>query len=172
VGRNKEAEVSYQKAIAIQENLVKKNPTVTRYQAGLATTRNSWANSIIISAKRLPEEYKKALSLAGAASLSQPTNGGFLNNLGVAQFRVKDYVAAITTLEKSNAINRTEAKGREEPWDLAFLAMAQFQLGKVKEAEGYFKKLQEAMKNPFHAGNENNKAILEEAEQLFKSAKK
>ena len=171
-GRGKEAEVSYQKAIAIQETLVQKNPTVTQYRFDLATTRNRLAWSICISAKRLPEEYQKALALAGAASLSQPTNGGFLNTLGVAQFRVKDYVAAITTLEKSNAINRTEAKGREEPGDLAFLAMAQFQLGKVKEAEGYFKKLQEAMKNPSLGGDKDNKAILEEAEQLFKSAKK
>ena len=171
-GRGKEAEVSYQKAIAIQETLVQKNPTVPEYRFDLATTRNRLAWSICFSAKRLPEEYQKALSLAGAASLSQPTNGGFLNTLGVAQFRVKDYVAAITTLEKSNAINRTEAKGREEPGDLAFLAMAQFQLGKVKEAEGYFKMLQEAMKNPSLGGDKDNKAILEEAEQLFKSAKK
>ena len=171
-GRGKEAEASYQKALALQETLVQKNPTVPEYRFDLATTRNRLAWSICFSAKRLPEEYQKALSLAGAASLSQPTNGGFLNTLGVAQFRVKDYVAAITTLEKSNAINRTEAKGREEPGDLAFLAMAQFQLGKVKEAEGYFKKLQEAMKNPSLGGDKDNKAILEEAEQLFKSAKK
>lgn len=172
IGVKEDAIKSFLEAEQIFSLLVKKNPTLPEYRFDLAITRNRLAWSICFSAKRLPEEYKKALALAGAASLSQPTNGGFLNTLGVAQFRVKDYVAAITTLEKSNSINRTEAKGREEPGDLAFLAMAQFQLGKVKEAEGYFKKLQEAMKNPSLAGDKDNKAILEEAEQLFKSAKK
>src|SRR5262249_38705473 len=53
----------------------------------------------------------------------------YLNNLGVAQYRVGRFPEALATLRRSDEMYSKMAK-RSRPADLAFLAMTQYQLGK------------------------------------------
>src|SRR5262249_840809 len=103
---------------------------------------------------RLPddaeENYQKALKLAEPAVNLEPNNGYYINTLGVAQYRVRDYAEAMKTLVRSDRINsqpRPNRMGGEirEPRsisaDLAFLAMASFRLGEKEKALDYLKEL-------------------------------
>jgi hypothetical protein len=78
---------------------------------------------------RNPTAYLQAMRRAEAACRYEPDNGGYLNTLGMAQYRAGRYHDAVTTLERSIAIN-----GGHHPVDLACLAMAQQRLGQTQAA--------------------------------------
>lgn len=58
-------------------------------------------------------------------------------------------------------------QGRENPRDLAFLAMVLFQLKRTKDAEAYFQRLKVAMKNEVFAKDKDFLAFFAEADQLL-----
>jgi hypothetical protein len=111
------------------------------------------------------DAYALALRRAEVAVRLAPLDGNTLNTLGVAQYRVGRYADALATLLKSEKLNA--AKTGSEPSDLAFLAMAQHQLGKKDEAKVMLGRLREVMKQPRWANNAEAKGFLREAEELI-----
>ncbi|HTU89758.1 MAG TPA: protein kinase [Gemmataceae bacterium] len=77
------------------------------------------------------------------AAQTHPENPIQLNKLGVAQYRASRYADALVTLTKSDELNTTKAS---LPAGLAFLAMAQYQLGKMDEAKATLRRLRIVMK--------------------------
>src|SRR5262249_46585857 len=72
--------------------------------------------------------YHRALLQAEEACRLEPTNALHVNTLGLAQYRLGQYQEALETLARSEKLQATSAGG-SLPADLAFRAMAQYQLG-------------------------------------------
>jgi WD40 repeat protein len=108
--------------------------------------------------------YERALGPAKAACRLDPDNPIYLNTLGVANYRLGRYQEALHTLEQS-------AKLRKEPIaaDLAFLAMAQHQLGLKNQAQETLARLREVLKQPRWANNAEAQGFLREAEAVLKT---
>jgi tetratricopeptide (TPR) repeat protein len=120
----------------------------------------------VVRARGLHKElYAQALRKAEAAVEAAPGNGEFLNTLGVARYRVGDYANALQTLKQSEKLNWT-MKG-PHPADVAFLAMAQHQLGKKDEAKATLARVREIMKQPGWAKDAEAQGFLREAETLI-----
>jgi hypothetical protein len=111
------------------------------------------------------EVYVRALRYIKAAVHLEPEEGFFLNTLGVSQYRLVRYADALATLTKSDKRNATREGSL--PADLAFLAMAQHQLGKKDEAKATLGRLREIMKHPSWAKNTESAGFLREAEELI-----
>jgi hypothetical protein len=70
------------------------------------------------------------------------------------------------TLTQADKIHVVERKGAQ-PADLAFLAMAQHQLGHKEQAQGTLARLRETMKAFQYLTNKEAKEFLREAEELL-----
>jgi WD40 repeat protein len=113
------------------------------------------------------ERYDLAHRQVEEAVRLAPGNGLFLNTLGVAQYRVGQYAEAVATLTQSDKFNAARFKS-SIPADLAFLAMAQHQLGRKEQAQATFGRLRDAlMKQPFWAKDAEAPGFLREAEALL-----
>jgi WD40 repeat protein/serine/threonine protein kinase len=115
---------------------------------------------IVRAAGGQKEAYAVALRYAEAAVRAAPSTGYYLNprgTLGVAHYRVGDYANALQALTQSS----------QEPADLAFLAMAQHQLGKKDEAKATLARLRQFMKQPVWANNAEAQGFFGEAETLI-----
>jgi Flp pilus assembly protein TadD len=130
-----------------------------REDPGRAANRAAWR--IVAEAHRPFEQYSEALRLADAAAHLAPNDSQILNTLGVAQYRAGRFGDAVSTLEKSRVLNK------DEPTDLAFLAMAQHQLKQLEPARATLKQLRERMVQPGYANNAEAKQFLAEAEALI-----
>ena len=91
-----------------------------------------------------------------------PDNLNILNTLGVAYYRVGKYKKAIDTLGRCDKL-RTESI----PDDLAFLAMAQHQLGQKEQARATLERLRQIMKNWPWTTNGEAQGFLRETEELL-----
>jgi tetratricopeptide (TPR) repeat protein len=111
------------------------------------------------------EAYAQALRQARAAVRLAPGNGSMLNTLGVAQYRTGQYAEVLITLTKSGRLNTP--KSGLQPADLAILAMAQHQLGKMDEARTTLARLREVMQQPGWAMDVEAQGFLREAEELI-----
>jgi hypothetical protein len=89
-----------------------------------------------------------------------------LNTLGVAQYRTGKHAEALATLTRSEPLNTQQYKG-SIPADLAFLAMAHFQLGQKEQAARVLSRLRERMNDPQWANDADSRAFLQEAEALL-----
>jgi WD40 repeat protein len=119
----------------------------------------------------LLERYAQALRYAEAACSLKPEYGDYLNTLGVAQYRCGRYREALTTLTHSDQINSAGMQ-HSQPFDLAFLAMTQFQLGKMAEARSMLARLIEIMKPGAVVWDEAQSGrFLREAEALIQEKK-
>jgi hypothetical protein len=117
--------------------------------------------------------YRKALRYSEEACQLEPENGGLLNTLGVAHYRVGNYEKALEVLSRSDKINALRDKG-SGPDDLAFLAMAHQQLGHAKEAQAGLQLLRERINVADWArspGAQGSQAFLREAEELLAKPK-
>jgi hypothetical protein len=112
------------------------------------------------------EAYALALGQATGAFREEPKSGYILNTLGVAQYRVGQYAAALATLTESEKLNTVAFKGTQ-PADLAFQAMAQHQLGKSDEAKATLARLREVMKQERWAKDAEAQSFLREAEETL-----
>jgi serine/threonine protein kinase/tetratricopeptide (TPR) repeat protein len=79
---------------------------------------------------------KRAFELAKKATELAPQEGNHWNTLGLAQYRVGNWKAAITSLTKSNQL----LKGNELSFNAFFLAMAEWQLGHKNKARSWYDK--------------------------------
>jgi tetratricopeptide (TPR) repeat protein/serine/threonine protein kinase len=104
--------------------------------------------------KRTVELAKKAIEL-------EPNNGSNWNTLGVAQYRCRDFQAAIAALQKSMALRRGG-----DSFDWFILAMAHWQLGNQKEARTWYDKAV-AWQEKNRTKNEELGRFQAEAEKLL-----
>jgi hypothetical protein len=111
------------------------------------------------------DAYALALRRAEAAVRLAPRDRDILNTLCVAQYRAVCYADALATLTKSEKLNAAEEVSH--PADLAFLAMAQHQLGKKDEAKTTLGRLRDAMKLPRWFKDAEAVGFLREAEELI-----
>jgi tetratricopeptide (TPR) repeat protein len=116
-----------------------------------------------------PGAYALALRQAEAACRQEPGNDQMQTFLGAAQYRNKQYGVAAKSLTMSD--ERRDARWAHYnylinfPADLAFLAMAQFQLGQKAEAAATLGRLREEMKKlPFFV--QDAELLLQEVEGL------
>jgi len=132
----------------------------------------SWAGRYNVLAWRLvagPEEMRNpevALRLAQKAAKLRPSNSFFHNTLGVAHYRSGQYKQALAVLQKTDKVNRLKQSGGI-PWDVAFIAMAQYQLGHHEEAKKSLKRLRGLLKEGSFAGDPEGQGFLREAEALI-----
>jgi dipeptidyl aminopeptidase/acylaminoacyl peptidase len=129
---------------------------------------NQAAWEVLMEPGRDRQAYTLALRRAQAAVQAEPGDGELLNTLGVAQYRAGEYAKALETLTRSEKLNAT--KDGSLPDDLAFLAMAQHQLGLKKQAQETLHRLREVMKQPFWKGSPYW-GFLREAEELLQGKK-
>jgi tetratricopeptide (TPR) repeat protein len=122
----------------------------------------SWA--VVLHPGADASAYERALREAESACHLNRDNLNYLNTLGVAYYRVGKYQNAINTLGRC-------AKLRNEsiPDDLAFLAMAQHQLGQKKQARATLERLRTIMKKWQWTTNAAAQGFLREAEELLKT---
>ncbi|UCG33670.1 MAG: tetratricopeptide repeat protein, partial [Phycisphaerales bacterium] len=115
-----------------------------------------------------PHLYELALKAAEkACELSRSSSN--LNTLGLAQYRAGRYEDALRTLRRVDA-RVIQASGSRLAWDVAFLAMSLFQLGRVDEAHDELNALQEIVaEGPWQGLTESND-FLQEAEALIQGA--
>jgi Flp pilus assembly protein TadD len=125
----------------------------------------SW--NVVSHAKASEAAYRRALLQAEEACRLTPGDGALLNTLGVAQYRCGRYEAAAATLMKADQLNAVTYKG-SIPGDLAFLAMAQHQLGQKDRARESLERLRKSMQGETWANNEEAKALALEADTLLK----
>jgi hypothetical protein len=126
----------------------------------------SW--KVVSQVGRGPDEYKRALRLAEVACRLAPDNGSFLNTLGVAYYRTRQWQLALQTLTRSEPLNARRYQA-SIPADLAFLAMACHQLGQEDKARAYLTRLREAVKESRWAKNKEAQDFLREAEEVLKA---
>ena len=113
---------------------------------------------------RKPEDYSKALEMAQAAVKTDSENGLAIRWLGAAEFRAGKYDDAIKNLTKALEQNKLVANGSEQPADLAFLAMAQWKMGRKSESQALLKRLETVMKSK---PKELEKRLSSEATRLI-----
>ena len=122
---------------------------------------------VVRAAGSKKEENALALRQSEAAVYAAPGNENIHNTLGVCYYRQGDYERALQTLTQSERLNAT--KDGSLPADLAFLAMAQHQLGKKDEAKATLARLRQFMKQPVWANNAEAQGFFGEAETLINS---
>ena len=142
-------------ALSLAENAVE-NPASLE-EASRSVVRRPGANASI---------YRRALLQAETACRLAPSHLAYRTTLGIAQYRVGNYREAAATLIQADAVHATLKRG-SDPADLAFLAMAQFQLGQKEKARGSLDRLRTLMRQPTRVGREEAKSFLVEAEQLI-----
>jgi Flp pilus assembly protein TadD len=103
-----------------------------------------------------------ALRKAETAHRVDPEHGPIQTTLGAAQYRTGQFKDAVATLTKAESVN----KGA--PRDLAFLAMAQHQLGRTDDARTTLARLQQLLAKSESADDAVAKALFREAETLLK----
>jgi WD40 repeat protein len=120
----------------------------------------AWA---LVSAPGQPEAtYKRGLRLAQTACRLEPELiPAYFNTLGVAQYRCGHMAEAEATLTRSSQLS-----GRQEPGDLAFLALARHRLGQFEKARDALARLREVMKDARLAADPECQAFLREAEAI------
>jgi eukaryotic-like serine/threonine-protein kinase len=121
----------------------------------------SWA--IVARRDANADDYERALRWADAACKLQPDDANALNTLGVAQYRVGQFEAALATLIRSLMLNTTD--GAAHSADLAFLAMTHHALGNTEQAKPLLDQLRELTKQPKWKDDAETQAFLREAEE-------
>ena len=117
------------------------------------------------------DAYAGALRRIQAAVQMKPDSGGLLNTLGLAQYRVGDYQAALKTLTRSVQLNRKQF-GSELPYDIVFLAMTHQQLGDTDKARERLVQLRKVIQQPKWVGDSDLQSFVKEAETLIDSRSK
>jgi WD40 repeat protein len=108
------------------------------------------------------QEYQRALRQAQTAARLLPENMEVLNTLGVAQYRTGDYRGARSSLEKCLKADLA-GKGDWDPANVAFMALAEHQLGSRDAALLWLDRLGERMLQDRHAADAQLQGFYREA---------
>jgi predicted NACHT family NTPase len=140
-----------------------------RWQEG-AQWLNSMSWSVVARSGSAPESRALALRQAEAACRLEPSNGTYLNTLGVALYRNGRFQEALETLTRSDKINSALREGRI-PDDVSFLAMAHFKLGRQEKAQELLTRLRQIMKQQVWSENGEAQDFMREATELIEGKK-
>jgi hypothetical protein len=132
-----------------------------------ASVLNNTSRAVVKHPGAARAAYHRALKQAETACRLVPHEGPNQTTLGMAQYRIGNYAEAVTTLLQAEKINAAVPKG-PTPADLAFLAMAQYQLAQKEQAQSTLKRLRETMQQAHWRDNEEAKGFLREAECVVK----
>ena len=134
-----------------------------RTDDALALNNQAW--SMVKDPGHDREQYTEGLQLAQIADALVPNNHYYLNTLGVAQYRLGHYEQALTTLARSDELNKQAPNAYNRASDLLFLAMAHWKLGHAAEARALLATSKQALEG---VGSEELAGFLDEAETLMK----
>ena len=123
--------------------LTAQNPEARATALALAETWPESASSLMNAAWTLVEhpdrpeaDYQRGIRLSQAAIRMEPDNGVYLDTLGAAQYRARQYERALITLTRSNRLIENG-----DPANLAFLAMTQQRLKLAETARAALERL-------------------------------
>jgi len=105
--------------------------------------------------------YREAFATARRLTAVEPSNGEAWNALGAAQYRLGEFQEALATLDHCQDVGNCPS-GR----NTAFLTMAHFRLGHVKEARDLLEQLRGRMRSRPGAPDPDLQALLREAESV------
>jgi tetratricopeptide (TPR) repeat protein len=111
--------------------------------------------------------YCLALSQAKHACRLAPDNSKILTTLGVAQYRVGQYLQAVETLAQCDRICLVHDYGCYHPANQAFLAMALYRLGQTEKALDHLDNVRVRKDAAWWAKNEE--VLMREAEALLQA---
>jgi WD40 repeat protein len=161
-GRLPEEEIASLRDDASLDPHVKAMAIELAKQWPMASSLNNASWEVVRSPDRASPDYRRALRQVEAACRLEPDVGGYLNTLGVAQFRCGLDRQAVETLRRSGSFN-----GGNDPGDLAFLAMALLRLGEREQARVAMERLRTAMARSPRNATDVSRAFLREAEAMF-----
>src|SRR5262249_41283246 len=98
----------------------------------------------------------------------EPKDHTYLNGVGVARYRLGQYAEALDTLTRAESL-ATKDEPYGSPANLAFLAMANHQLGKHDKARAALDKLYRVMRQPRWTRSAEFQRYLHEASQLMET---
>jgi Flp pilus assembly protein TadD len=122
------------------------------YRAAWTVVRQQYLNAF---------QYRLALRQAETACELAPGQVRYLRTLGVAQYRNSKQKEALKTLTRADQL------AKDNPVNLAFLAMTRHQLGEGGQARATLVRLREVMKKPESAANAEAETFLREAAALI-----
>jgi WD40 repeat protein len=140
--------------------------TLAERHEGNASELNKVSWNVVRVPNAAREAYHHAHLQAEEACRIAPYAGMYRSTLGVAQYRIGQYQAALETLAPSTKLPATTPDG-SNPTDLAFLAMAHYRLGQKEQAQVMLARLQEALTKLRWAKDAESAAFLREAEELI-----
>jgi WD40 repeat protein/tRNA A-37 threonylcarbamoyl transferase component Bud32 len=109
---------------------------------------NMKSTAIVIQSDRTPEEYLRALKWAEEAHRLAPEIGPVVNTLGLALYRAGRYKEAVAVLERSRQLNLKSSREDHFAYDLLFLAMTQWKLGRHEEARATLRQARDPKSHP------------------------
>ncbi len=112
------------------------------------------------------DQYLLARNTIELCLQREPDTAAYTNTLGILKYRLGDYVSALESFAISHEFYSQQYQDGV-PADLAFMAMAQHELGDHTEALVTMTLLRAAMTNPELAASEDNRKHLAEAEALL-----
>ena len=124
----------------------------------------SW--NVVLLRDQPQAAYSRALRQAELANRLSPETVNPICTLGIAQYRAGQFEVAARTLTKSSELN-TKQRGWPYPTDLAFLAMAQQQLGQKDNPRATLARARELMQISSFKGSALFMSFLREAETLI-----
>jgi len=131
----------------------------------IAADWNSRAWEVASRSDRSKDEYVEAEQDARAAARLLPDNGNAINTLGVALYRSGHWQEALECLGRSRKLN-AERFGSSLPADVAFLAMAEQQLGRTDKAKGWLDRLEKMLSVEPWSSDSESRSLLREARQI------
>jgi WD40 repeat protein/serine/threonine protein kinase/tetratricopeptide (TPR) repeat protein len=121
---------------------------------------NEDAWNIVPHPGRAAADYESALDRATTSNQLHPNEKGYLSTLGVTQYRVGAFEKAISSLKASNDIYY-----EPQAENVAFIAMAEFQLGRIEAAKTARRDLERMVANG--RSGANYQRLLREANTLI-----
>ncbi len=110
--------------------------------------------------------YRRALSQAEAACRLSPHKSSFRVTRGMALYRLGSYDEALNTLSGADPSGDPRGESTEAS-RLAFLAMAEYRIGRRDRAAAALRKFRELLRQKPHLGDEQVRRLRHEAEGLI-----
>ena len=153
-----------------RERPIARSPRDKSRLSAASLNQSSW--NVVRSPTASDTRYRQALRWAEQACELHPDNANLLNTLGVAQYRVDDFLAARATLTRAKQLRGGNESGRDATWDLVFLAMTEHRLGAIAAAQTLWQQVQRAIEVHELHRNRELQAFVREARSLINSSSK